>query len=222
MGVTDDLPAQARDPICGAMIRTADAVGRRTRDDATFYFCSRECRDRFDRLYAGVADRADRHLRLRWVELPLVELDARHAAPRLREELGRVSGVRHVAVNGSERLAVVGYDPAAVELPTIVACARQAGFAVRTVTTLLAIRELRCPVCADLVERALRSTPGVVRAAADPAAAQARVEYVDGLVDPIALAEAVEETGLRGEVASHRWSPRGPVHVTVVGRPAMA
>ena len=218
----DPPSTRADDPICGLALNPSDAPIRRTLGETTFYFCSSRCRERFDQLHAAAAGNDDRRERYRWVELPLVDVD-RHGGPcRLRAQLAALPGVHHATVNGADRLALIEYDSALVDLPAIVECARRAGVAVRTATARLTIRELHCPFCAGLVERALRSSPGVVRAFADAAAGQARAEYLDGLADPVELAEAIEETGLRGEVAGSRWSARSRAGASGVRRPTMA
>ena len=54
---------------------------------------------------------------------------------------------------------------------------------------------MTCGNCARTVERALASTPGVVRATVDLQASSAQVEYDAARVQPEALAEAVRDLG---------------------------
>ncbi len=54
---------------------------------------------------------------------------------------------------------------------------------------------MSCANCARSVERKLASTPGVVKAAVDLAAARATVEYDPSLASPDKLAGAVRQLG---------------------------
>ena len=41
--------AQVKDPVCGMMIDPGIAVGQSTHQGTTYYFCSKACKDKFDK-----------------------------------------------------------------------------------------------------------------------------------------------------------------------------
>jgi len=54
--------AQVRDPVCGMTVDTARAAGRSSFGDQMYYFCSKECVERFDAdpaRHAAAAARAE-------------------------------------------------------------------------------------------------------------------------------------------------------------------
>jgi Cu+-exporting ATPase len=38
-----------KDPVCGMMVRREQVAGRSVHQDTTYYFCSPECKEKFDR-----------------------------------------------------------------------------------------------------------------------------------------------------------------------------
>ncbi|GIW07479.1 MAG: hypothetical protein KatS3mg060_2284 [Dehalococcoidia bacterium] len=137
----------------------------------------------------------------RSIELPIVELDGRHGAARLRELLAGLPGVVGVTVNPTERLARVAFNPTETGVRSLVDCARAAGYTVGTASTQLGIQGMYCASCVTRIERALEQTPGVLAASVNPATEQARVEYLPGLVDSAGLSRAIESAGYQAREA---------------------
>jgi YHS domain-containing protein len=50
--------AMAKDPVCGMTVDENRAPARSTYQGQTFYFCSQECKDKFDHNPETYADRA--------------------------------------------------------------------------------------------------------------------------------------------------------------------
>ena len=198
----------ARDPICGMTLELTSAVASRTDGVTLHYFCSERCVRQFDREHApsattGVAEAAG----FRSIELPIVDLDGRRDAQRLRELLGGALGVIDVTVNPTEKLARVTFDPAQTAVDTVVGCARAAGYTVGSALIQLGIEGMYCASCVTKLERALEQTPGVLSARVNLATEQARVEYVPRLVDLRGLAQAVESVGYRTREAPAPTEP---------------
>ena len=201
---TAPLPPTARDPVCGMEVERDRSVAVRRVAGKVHYFCSQHCLRQFDRDHAasattgvGAADGA-----FRWVELPLADLDGRHGAEHLAEQLERLPGVRQADVSAKARLARVAYDARVTDLKAIVERARAAGYGVGTATTQLGIKGMYCATCAAPVEEALRRMPGVLDASVNGATGQARLEYLPGMVNLDALRRAVEEGGYRAAPAA--------------------
>jgi P-type Cu+ transporter len=187
-----------RDPVCGMEIDPAGAVGSREIDGETFHFCSEGCMERFDYVHVasattGVSERKG----LRWIELPVVDLNGRQAAKRLSEQLELLQGVQAATVSSVARLARIEYDPALTTVRAIVEQAETEGFTVGNATTWLGIQDMHCASCVSAIEEALKHTPGVLDAIVNPATEQARIEYLPGLVDTVGLSRAIENAGYR-------------------------
>ncbi len=139
----------------------------------------------------GVADTAE----VRWIELPLTDLDGRHGADHLAEQLTALPGVRQALVNAKARLARVEYEPGVVNIAAIIGRIHAAGYAVGGASMQLGIQGMHCASCVTTIEEALQRTPGVLSATVNPATEQAHVQYIPGLVDSGGLIRAIEAAG---------------------------
>jgi Cu+-exporting ATPase len=185
-----------RDPICGMALEPAQAAATRTVARETFYFCSQRCVGQFDREHAGSATTGVvGTMGLRWIELPIADLDDYRGSAGLADQLMRVPGVHEVSANPTARLLHVVYDPSVNTVEALIADARAAGYATGTATTQLGIQGMHCASCVSAIERALQQTAGVLSASVNPVTEQAQVQYVPGLVDVPGLTLAVEEAG---------------------------
>ncbi|MDE3075385.1 MAG: heavy metal translocating P-type ATPase [Chloroflexota bacterium] len=194
--ITHRSPTSVKDPVCGMPVNPADAFATRTEGDMTYYFCSERCVDQFDHeRVASSTTGVSGQEGLRWIELPLVNLDPRHGADHLAEQLQSVPGVKQATVNIARKAAHIEYDPAMTGVAALVAQARGAGYTVGAATADLGIRGIHCASCVTTIETALAETPGVLSAAVNPATERAHVEYVPGLVDSAGLSRAIEEAG---------------------------
>ena len=54
-GGTGRVDEMVQDPVCGVYLPKREAVTRRGPHGETYYFCSRECREKFDRNSASAA-----------------------------------------------------------------------------------------------------------------------------------------------------------------------
>ncbi len=189
-------PASVRDPVCGMEIEPSAAAATRIVGKTTYSFCSTRCAEQFDRQHTasattGVAEGPG----LRWIELPLADLDGRRGADHLVEQLLALPGVRVATANPKARLVRVEYDPARTGADAIVTQARAAGYTVGVATTELAIEGIYCAACVGRIEDELERAPGVLAATLNTATEMARVEYLPSAVDLNALRRAVEAAG---------------------------
>jgi Cd2+/Zn2+-exporting ATPase len=97
------------------------------------------------------------------------------------------------------RQLTLTYDPAILSLSALEACVKEAGLAVtnRFRHATLRLEGLDCPECAGAVEHGVTHLPGVLRAAANFAAASLHVEYDAETTDLDRVADAVGRTGYR-------------------------
>jgi Cu+-exporting ATPase len=189
--------AIVRDPVCGMMIDPAKAATRANAEKMR-YFCSTSCAEQYDREHAASATTGvPESTGLRWIDLPITQLNGRHAADRLTEKMEALSGVSQVSVNLKSKLLRVKYHPDVVSVADIVLSARAAGYSIGSATTQLGIQGMYCGSCVANLEEALLRTPGILSANVNLATEQAQVEYVAGSVDAAGLTRAVEAAGYR-------------------------
>jgi Cu+-exporting ATPase len=130
----------------------------------------------------------------RRVSFDVVGMHCAGCAAAVRRRLAAVPGVREAQVSLATRRAVVEAEPRALE--ALIGAVREAGYDVGLETVGLAVQDLRHAAGVARLEAELRAVPGVVQAAANPAAETARVTLVRGLAGPEALAAAVARAGL--------------------------
>jgi P-type Cu+ transporter len=195
---TQQLQSVVRDPVCGMEIDPAQAFATRIFGEETFYFCSERCVRQFDREHTGSATTgvSDTGI-LRRIELSIADLDGRHSAHHLEEQLRDLPGVQQATANAKAKLVRIAYDPSQMQVETIVDRAREAGYTLGTSTTQFDIRGMHCASCVVTIEHALQHVPGVLKASVNPATQQAHIEYMEGLVDRGGLVRAIEEAGYR-------------------------
>jgi len=199
--IIEKIPVQTntkivKDPICGMEISPDQAFATRTVADQTYYFCSQQCVQKFDREQISSATTGvSATVGLRWVELPLADLKDRQGAARLVEQLEALPGVQNVTVNPKAKLVKIAYDPVNTSLETIVGKAAQVGFSFSLAKTQLGIKGIHCASCVTTIEQALQKTPGVLSANVNLATELAQISYVPGLVDNNQLSQAIASAG---------------------------
>ncbi|MDF3834890.1 heavy metal translocating P-type ATPase [Cupriavidus basilensis] len=126
--------------------------------------------------------------------LPIGGMTCASCVRRVETALGKVPGVRQVAVNLATEEATLQADSAAV-LPAAAEAVKAAGYEVPRQAIALSISDMTCASCVARVERALKAVPGVVDAQVNLATEQAEVTVMRGAVDADALAAAVARAG---------------------------
>ncbi|WP_459568938.1 heavy metal translocating P-type ATPase [Cupriavidus sp. 8B] len=126
--------------------------------------------------------------------LPIGGMTCASCVRRVETALGKVPGVRQVAVNLATEEATLQADSGAV-LPAAAEAVKAAGYEVPHQAMTLSISDMTCASCVARVERALKAVPGVVDAQVNLATEQAEVTVLRGAVDADALAAAVARAG---------------------------
>jgi P-type Cu+ transporter len=133
------------------------------------------------------------------VAFPVTGMTCAACASRVQRKLERASGVSEATVNfGTERATIV-YDAGAVTAAELVELVKSAGYGAVTEELVLPVAGLEWAASAEPVERELRAVPGVVRASANLATREARVELLPEHVAAADLAAAIERAGYRLE-----------------------
>lgn len=125
------------------------------------------------------------------ISLPNEGMSCASCVGRVEAALKKVAGVGEVAVNLATERADI-HPNGALDRQALVQAIENAGYAVPTATTELAIDGMTCASCVGRVERALKAVPGVTEAVVNLATERATVR---GIVDVVTLVQAVENVG---------------------------
>lgn len=147
------------------------------------------------------------------ISLPVEGMECAACAARIERKLSRQDGVQQVAVNYATAEAVVEYDPRQTGVDALVRTVERTGYAVRTETLSLPLREdAPVPSEADL-EALFARTNGVLRTRVDEehAPATLNVEYIPVVADPAGIAAVLEDHGYTEATAAEAGQPSGGV-----------
>ncbi len=132
------------------------------------------------------------------VSLAIEGMSCASCVGRVEKALRAVPGVESASVNlATERAEVTGEAP--IAYGALVAAVEDAGYAVPSTRTELAIEGMTCASCVARVERALAAVPGVAAARVNLATERATIE---GSVDTALLVNAVEDAGYDARVVA--------------------
>ena len=123
-----------------------------------------------------------------------------NCSARIERLLLRQPGVTAATVNLATETAIVRYDQ--TEVPELLRVVRDAGYQPEEATLRLGVGGMTCANCSARVERVLRRLPGVVEAAVNLATEEARVRYLPAMLEPAAIAAAIQEAGYEPHLAA--------------------
>ncbi|HEX2694921.1 MAG TPA: copper ion binding protein, partial [Acidobacteriota bacterium] len=144
------------------------------------------------------------------LEIPVTGMSCASCSAKIEDVLGGVEGVESAGVNFADSRATVVYEPGLVKPGDLVAKIKELGYGVATSTVELAVEGISCASCAARIEKALSSSPGVVRAAVNMATHHARVEYLPDMIGRPGLRKAVESAGYKVVGADTSGAPGDP------------
>ncbi len=130
----------------------------------------------------------------------------RHVEKALKQAPGVIDA--HVNLVGER--ADLKLAPGA-DLGEIAARVKEAGYEPRMTHIELGVGGMTCAACAAHVEKALKSTPGVISARVNLATERAYVDGVEGVVEAAALAKAVRGAGYEPRPLEARGAALDPV-----------
>ncbi len=116
-----------------------------------------------------------------------------NCSARIERLLLRQPGVTAATVNLATETAIVRYDQ--TEVPSLLRVVKDAGYQPEEAALSLGIGGMTCANCSARVERVLRRLPGVVEASVNLVTEEARVSYLPAMLEPAAIAAAIQEAG---------------------------
>ncbi|MEK4965003.1 heavy metal translocating P-type ATPase [Weizmannia sp. FSL K6-3076] len=134
------------------------------------------------------------------VTLGITGMTCAACANRIEKNLSKVEGVKKVNVNLATEKAAVQYDPKQATVENLIEKVEKTGYGVLEEKAQLNIMGMTCAACANRVERALKKTPGVVRAAVNLATETASVTYLPGQASAEQMIAAVKKAGYDAKV----------------------
>ena len=194
-----------RDPVCGMDVVVEEAAGKSLYKGETYYFCSMNCKHRFDQAPAATLEpatvvkavKAKDVTQAERIDLPIEGMHCASCAQTIEKELGNTVGVQKVSVNVATERATVFYDPNRVSVLALANAIESAGYDVGTAKMSFAIRGMHCASCVGQIENALNETPGVVKASVNLATERAQVTYLPSATQLEAIYQSVESTGYK-------------------------
>jgi len=129
------------------------------------------------------------------VEIAIRGMTCANCTARVERALRKVPGVAEATVNLATERASVKFDPSAAGPETLAAAVTDAGYEPVSAELELAIGGMTCANCSNRVERALRTTPGVLEASVNLATERATLRIFPATVGVDALVRAVEDAG---------------------------
>jgi Cu+-exporting ATPase len=129
------------------------------------------------------------------IELPITGMTCASCARTVERTLKKTEGVENANVNFATERASVAFDPAQVDVNTMIERIDKAGYGVAQATMELPITGMTCASCVRNVERALKKPSGVLSVNVNLATEKATVTYLPGTARRSDLVKAVEAAG---------------------------
>lgn len=128
------------------------------------------------------------------VFLPLEGVESEHCALIVDKGLSKLQGLNSHKVELNNKRAVIQANNAET-VSEAVHLIRDLGYNVTTIIKTFPVLEMSCASCAVNAESILKLQQGVINAAVNFATATVAVEYIPGVIDPLALKKAVQSGG---------------------------
>jgi len=134
--------------------------------------------------------------------LPIEGMTCASCARTIESKLSHADGVHKANVSFPAESAEIDYAPARISQKELESVIEEAGYKVkRKKTTIdLKIAGMSCASCANTIEKALRKTPGVIKADVSFTSEEASVTVDPDKTDRDALVDAVKEAGYNATV----------------------
>ncbi|MEI9477223.1 MAG: heavy metal translocating P-type ATPase [Deltaproteobacteria bacterium] len=132
---------------------------------------------------------------LRRIDLPIGGMSCASCALKIEKGLTNTEGVSKATVNFAAEKATVLYAPGETSLSALITKVNDLGYEAKTEKVTLPVQGMTCASCVNRVEKALKSSKGVVNVNVNFATQRASVEYLPGEVTIRDLKRAVQEAG---------------------------
>ena len=204
-----------KDLVCGMEVEAESAAATSTYHDEKFYFCSQHCKEKFDTEPEKYLDQTsesneipeapkevtpvtipDDHNFVK-LEIPIVGMDCASCAVTIEKSINTIPGIGKATVNFANEKAIVSYDPQKADVRKISETIHSAGYRVGGATTRIGIKGMSCASCVSKIEKALKTTQGVLEASVNLSTEEAQVTYLPEMTDMHKIVQAIEETGYK-------------------------
>lgn len=211
----------AKDPVCGMDVNENEAAGVSTYKDKTYYFCSTNCKEKFDDApeafikseeaseedddegelsASGEKERQpdkDEESGIERIDLPVLGMSCASCAATIQKGLSNLKGISEANVNFATSKATVLVQPRLVNIEDVISSVKKSGYDVGTISSEIPIQGMKCASCVQTIEKTLQRLKGVTRASVNLATEKARVEYVPGQIDLDEIKKAIEDSGYK-------------------------
>ena len=206
----------AKDLVCGMEVKEEEAAGSSLYEGKKYYFCSKNCKEKFDENpeeYIKSEEREKEHVlpeeemkpetakdhkaKSERIDIPIVGMSCASCASTIQRGLADLKGVEKANVNFATSKATVLFQPQLVKPEEFISSVRKSGYKVGTVSLELPIQGMDCASCVQKIEKALLQTRGVTKAVVNLATEKAKIEYLPSETNFEEIKGAVESTGYK-------------------------
>lgn len=204
----------AKDLVCGMEVKEEEAAGFSLYKDKKYYFCSQNCKEKFDENpeeYLKSEEREKEQVlpekevepepeqeheeKSERIDIPIVGMSCASCASTIQRGLAGLKGVEKANVNFATSRATVLFQPQLVKPEEFISSVRKSGYEVGTVSLELPIQGMDCASCVQKTEKALLQTRGVTKAVVNLATEKAKVEYLPSETSLKEIKRAIESSG---------------------------
>jgi Cu+-exporting ATPase len=204
----------AKDLVCGMEVKEEEAAGFSLYKGKKYYFCSKNCKEKFDENpeeYIKSEEREKEHVapeeemmpgtekeheaKSERIDLPIVGMSCASCATTIQRGLADLKGVEKANVNFATSKATVLFQPQLAKPEEFISSVRKSGYDVGTVSLELPIQGMNCASCVQKLEKALLQTRGVTKAVVNLATEKAKIEYLPSETSLEEIKKAVESSG---------------------------
>ncbi len=206
----------AKDLVCGMEVKEEEAAGFSLYKDKKYYFCSKNCKEKFDEnpeeyLKSEEKEKEqvlpekevepepekEREAKSERIDIPIVGMSCATCVTTIQRGLAGLKGVEKANVNFATSKATVIFQPQLVKPEDFISSVRKSGYEVGTVSLELPIQGIECASCVQKIEKALLQTRGVTKAVVNLATEKAKVEYLPSETNLEEVKRAIESTGYK-------------------------
>jgi len=203
-----------QDPVCGMQAEKEKAAGSSTYQGEVFYFCSLQCKNKFDQnpeKYLKEKSSPELHITMpeikekkevtgkneERIDLPITGMSCASCAATIQKELSALNGVNRASVNLATSRATVYYNPKLIGVNGLISTIRKSGYDVGVVSVELPIQGMECASCVLKIERALLDTKGITEAVVNLATEKAKAKYIPEQTNLTVIKNTVASTGYK-------------------------
>lgn len=198
-----------KDPICGMNVdeKKAESKGLvSVRDNKKYYFCSRQCKDKFDgekkTADVGEKGKVERSADGSKASISVMGMTCVSCAKTIERSLKKVKGVKDANINFAAEKAFVKYDPAVVKMSDLEEAIESAGYhAVKEEISVgrnpilkLRISGMDNPHCVGIISSALGKLKGI-KSKELLVTERAAIGYDPALIDAARIKKQIRDVG---------------------------